>query len=386
MSLSISVVQKELVSGLEKIAKNKTVANTYMFVGPEGCGKIHVAISFVKSILSSQSETSAEKIKASLNKVDSLTHPDLHFSYPVNTNDKIKKDPVSVDFINEWRELVLESGFMNLSDWYKKIRIGNKQGAISVKEAEKISKIMSLKSYEGGYKFMIIWMPEKMNNSASNKLLKLLEEPPEKTVFILLCENDGVLLETIKSRCQKIMIKPPAQKDLKAALKLAYSLDDSAASEIASQSKGNCRKALYIVENQELEGLSNEDFVSWVRLAFKVKTSKQTIGELISFSEDMAKKSREDQKLFLKNSLSVFRKGMLFNYAVERSDLDFGNGFRLEKFAPYIHENNIAEIYDEIHKAYGGVERNGNSKIIFLDTSIKLTRLLHIKPSAKNEK
>ena len=100
----------------------------------------------------------------------------------------------------------------------------------------------------------------------------------------------------------------------------------------------------------------------------------------------MAKKSREDQKLFLKNSLSVFRKGMLFNYAVERSDLDFGNGFRLEKFAPYIHENNIAEIYDEIHKAYGGVERNGNSKIIFLDTSIKLTRLLHIKPSAKNEK
>ena len=254
MSLSISVVQKELVSGLEKIAKNKTVANTYMFVGPEGCGKIHVAISFVKSILSSQSETNAEKIKASLNKVDSLTHPDLHFSYPVNTNNKIKKDPVSVDFINEWRELVVESGFMNLSDWYKKIRIGNKQGAISVKEAEKITKTMSLKSYEGGYKFMIIWMPEKMNNSASNKLLKLLEEPPEKTVFILLCENDGVLLETIRSRCQKIIIRPPAQKDLKAALKLAYSIDDSAASEIASQSKGNCRKAIYLVENQELEG------------------------------------------------------------------------------------------------------------------------------------
>ena len=182
------------------------------------------------------------------------------------------------------------------------------------------------------------------------------------------------------------MIKPPAQKDLKTALKLAYSLDDSAASEIALQSKGNCRKALYLIENQDLEGLNNEDFVSWVRLAFKVKTSKQTIGELISFSEGMAKKSREDQKSFLKNSLSVFRKGMLFSYAVESSDLDFGNGFRLEKFAPYIHENNIAEIYDEIHKAHVGVERNGNSKIIFLDTSIKLTRLLHIKPSAKNEK
>ena len=140
-----------------------------------------------------------------------------------------------------------------------------------------------------------------------------------------------------------------------------------------------------MAENEEFMAESGEDFASWVRLAFKVKSSKQAVSELVSYSEKIAKKSREDQKVFLRDSLAIFRKSLLYNYAVDSTDVEFGEGFRLAKFAPYVHENNISEIYDELQLAYNNIERNGNSKIVFLDTSIKLTRLLHIKPSGKNE-
>ena len=158
------------------------------------------------------------------------------------------------------------------------------------------------------------------------------------------------------------------------------------AEEIAKKARGNYRAARLLIEGQSIAKENVEDFVSWVRLAFRVKTSKKAVGELVSFSEVMAKKTREDQKAFLRSSLSIFRKSLLFNYAVERSEVGFENGFSLEKFAPFVHENNIVEIQDEVQSAYDNIERNGNSKIIFLDTSIKLTRLLHIKPSDANKK
>ena len=184
MGLSAIVGQERLVKELVETAKRGAVANTYMFVGPEGCGKIALALSFVKSIVQSQRNIEVTDLHASLNKIETLNHPDLHFSFPVTTSDKVKKDPVSKDYISEWRDMISRSCYFNLNDWYKKIGAGNKQGIISAKEAESITKTMALKSYEGGYKFMIIWMAEKMNESAANKLLKLLEEPPKKTVFI----------------------------------------------------------------------------------------------------------------------------------------------------------------------------------------------------------
>ncbi len=377
--------QKQLLQHLNDVAKNNRIANTYMFVGPEGVGKISIALAFISCIVRHSLGGDSEAIRVATNKIDSLSHPDLHFSFPVNTNDKIKKDPVSKDYLESWREMLFNSPYFNLDDWYKKIRIGNKQGLISAKEAENVSKKMSLKSYEGGYKFMVIWMAEKMNPSASNKLLKLLEEPPKKTIFLLLCENEAGVLGTIRSRCQKIELSPVASEDIASGLKTAFEIEDSFAEEISLKAKGNYRTAAQIAESQQIAEENNGDFVNWVRLAFRVKTSKQAIGELISFSENMAKKSREDQKAFLRGSLSIFRKGLLFNYVVDRDDSGFGNGFSFEKFAPFVHENNIVEIYDEVQLAYENIERNGNSKIVFLDTSIKLTRLLHIKPLDANE-
>ena len=377
--------QKQLLQHLNDVAKNNRIANTYMLVGPEGVGKISIALAFIRCIVRHSLGGDSEAVRVATNKIDSLSHPDLHFSFPVNTNDKIKKDPVSKDYLESWREMLFNSAYFNLDDWYKKIRIGNKQGIISAKEAENISKKMSLKSYEGGYKFMVVWMAEKMNPSASNKLLKLLEEPPKKTIFLLLCENEAGVLGTIRSRCQKIELSPIASEDIALGLKAAFEIEDSFAEEISLKSKGNYRAAAQVAENQQITEETNEDFVNWVRLAFRVKTSKQAVGELISFSENMAKKSREDQKAFLKSSLSIFRKGLLFNYVADQDNSGFGNGFSFEKFAPFVHENNIVEIYDEVQSAYENIERNGNSKIVFLDASIKLTRLLHIKPSDANE-
>ncbi|MBT69619.1 MAG: DNA polymerase III subunit delta' [Acidimicrobiaceae bacterium] len=381
MSPSNPIGQKQLLQHLEGLAKNNRIANTYMLVGSEGVGKLSIALAFIKIVLSSSLGKDSEAVRAAELKVDSLSHPDLHFSFPVNTNDKIKKDPVSKDFLSLWREMLFDSPYFSLHDWYKKIRIGNKQGVISAKEAEKISKTMSLKSYEGGYKFMVIWMAEKMNPSASNKLLKLLEEPPKSTVFLLLSENPAGILETIRSRCQKIEIPPIASNDIAFGLGVRYKTKSSTAEKIGIKSKGNYRAACQLAENQEVAEESSADFIRWVRLAFRVKTSKEALGEIISFSENMAKKSREDQKAFLKSSLSVFRKGLLYNYAVERNSAGFDNGFKLEKFAPFVHENNVVEIYDEVQSAHDNIERNGNSKIVFLDASIKLTRLLHKKPS-----
>jgi len=386
MTPSNPIGQKQLLLHLDSLAKNSKIANTYMFVGQEGVGKISLALAFINSILRSTLGENSEAARVATNKIDSLSHPDLHFSFPVNTNDKIKKDPVSNDFLEDWREMLFSSTYFSLYDWYKKLRIGNKQGLITIKEARKITKTMSLKSYEGGYKFLIIWMAEKMNPSASNTLLKLLEEPPEKTVFFLLCENERAVLETIRSRCQKIVVDPIASEDIVLALKTNFETKGSLAEDIAKKVNGNYRAACLLVEPQNIAQEAAEDFVRWVRLAFQVKTSKKAIGELVSFSEVMAKKNREDQKAFLKNSLSIFRKGLLFNYAVERDGLGFENGFSLEKFAPFIHENNIVDIYDEVQSAYDNIERNGNSKIVFLDTSIKLTRLLHVKPSDANKR
>ena len=188
-------------------------------------------------------------------------------------------------------------------------------------------------------------MAEKMNISASNKLLKLLEEPPPKTIFILVCEQENKLLDTIKSRCQKISIRPQTS------------------------------------ENQDFKADFEILFLEWVRAAFKVKGKKSAINELVNFAEKVSKKTREEQKSFLIYCSDVIRDSMLYGYRAENKKDSYNSGLDLEKFAPFVHEENILDFYKEIQKGFSDIERNGNPKIIFLDISIKLTRLLHIKPT-----
>ena len=374
--------QDYIKNHLTQSVDNGRIPHAQLFVGPEGSGTLPLAIAYAQYILCSNSDGENTNGNDACNlKFNNISHPDLHFAFPVTTSPKAKSHPVSSHYMEEWRQLIKEQPYGNLFDWYKLLGVDNKQGQIGVDEAHDIVKSLTLKSYEGGYKVMLIWMAEKMNIAASNKLLKLIEEPPNKTVFILIAEDEEQIINTIRSRCQVLHFPPLAEDVIKESLIKKYSLEDAVATKIAHQSNGNYNKACDLVY-QDSEDIQFETwFVFWIRSAFKAKGNKAAIHDLISWSEDIAKTGRETQKQFLHFCLDFFRQALLLNYNAK--DLVYlepkTEKFKLENFAPFIHGNNIMDISNELQDAIYHIERNGNSKIILTDLSIKLTRLLHKK-------
>ena len=355
------------------------IAHANLFVGPEGSGALAMAIAYAQYILCSNTAGENLSGEESCNlKCNSLTHPDLHFAFPVANTSKVKSHAVSDLFIEEWRKFVGEQVYGNLFDWYRLIGIERKQGQIGVDEAHDIVKKLSLKSYEGGYKLMIIWMAEQMNTAASNKLLKLIEEPPDKTVLILVAEDESRILQTIRSRCQLLSFPPLPEQAIADAL-VEKGIVREEALRLAHEANGNYNKALDLMYRDSEDLVFEKWFVQWVRSAFKAKGNKSAIHELILWSEEVAKTGRETQKKYLEYCLAVIRQALLINYqAKELAYMTIHvDGFQLEKFAPFIHENNIEEIVKELEAAIYHIERNGNSKVILTDLSIKLTRLLH---------
>lgn len=374
--------QEHLKNHLTQSVDNGRIPHAQLFVGPEGCGTLPMAIAYAQYILcnNKNSENTGGNEVCNL-KFSNISHPDLHFAFPVATNDKIKSHPVSNHFMEEWRQLISQQPYGNLFDWYQLIGIDNKQGQIGVDEAQDIVKSLSLMSYEGGYKVMLIWMAEKMNTAASNKLLKLIEEPPNKTVFILITEDEENIINTIRSRCQVLHFPPLAEVVIKEALIKNFQVDEAVATKIAHQANGNYNKACDLVY-QDSEDLQFEDwFVFWIRSAFKAKGNKAAIHDLISWSDEISKTGRETQKQFLMFCLDFFRQALLLNYnAPELVYMEpKSKNFKLENFAPFVNEANIMDISNELQDAMYHIERNGNSKIILTDLSIKLTRLLHKK-------
>ena len=332
----------QLQNSCENISAGRT-ASTYMVVG-SGLETAHAALTVIRAIFrSSFSGLSLHDQKIAVEALERIAHPDVHFFYPTNSTSKVKKASSS-DFIEEWRAFLKKSKNLSLSQWYLEIGLGNKQGVINIGEAEKISKLSALKSFQGGPKIFVIWMAEKINISASNKLLKLLEEPPEKTVFILCCENEHALLETISSRCQKINLN--------------------------SSQNLNVGDLAQRFDNQ---------FVKWLRAAFKANKDKKAINELLAFSESISKETREEQRAFLSYCSEIFRDSLHYRTRSEDSSKKYTNELDLKKFAPFINELNINGFYQVLQKAFEDIGRNGNPKIIFTDISIELTKLLHRK-------
>ena len=379
MTFSEVLGQQHIKSHLAKTVKSGKIPHTQLFIGKTGSGLLALALSYANEILCQSYDEKSDAYTSCKNKVNKLAHPDLHFVYPVNTNEGVKKNPISDNFASSWRDFVFNNSYSSLYDWYQFIGIEKKQGNISKHEAFSISKKLSLKSYEGGYKVLIIWMAEKMNNECANQLLKLIEEPPEKTVVLLLTENVEIILDTIKSRCQKLHIPSLAEEEIYQELVDAYSLKSSEAKKISHQSNGDFNKALQIIKEDNKDVLFEDLFVLWVRTAFKAKKNKEAVNGLFHWSEKIAEEGRETQKRFLNFCLEIFRQAMLKNYNAE-SLIYFqshdGN-FSFDKFSAYIHQNNILDIREALEKAIYHIERNGNAKIIFTDVSIQLTRLIH---------
>ena len=368
--------QKHIKNHLQVSAESGRIPHAQLFVGKEGSGTLPMAIAYAQFLLCNSSESS----EACNLKCEKLQHPDLHFSFPVTTNDAVKKHPVSNLFLEDWREFMKEQPYGSLFNWLQHIGVENKQGNIGVDEAETVVKRLQLKSYEGGFKVMLIWMAEKMNIAAANKLLKLIEEPPNKTVFILITENEEQIINTIKSRCQALHFPVLSEQDIATALVERERCSESEAATIAQQAEGNYNKAVQLLNNDGADLVFEEWFVTWIRTAFKAKGNASVVQQLIEWSETIAKSGRETQKRFLEYCLQFFRQALLLNY--KSNDLVFmetQTGFDLSKFAPFVHGGNILDIEKELNDAMYHIERNGNAKIILLDLSMKLTRFLHKK-------
>ena len=371
---------KKTVDYLTSSVDDSRLAHAQLFVGPEEIGFLQIAISYAKYILCKGKNVENLDCENCQKKVIQLSHPDIHYAFPVTSTENVKSHPISDNFLKEWKEFVEFHPFGNLQDWYSCLGVEKKQGQIGVDEALEIVKKLSLKSYEGGYKIMIIWMADKMNTATSNKILKILEEPPQKTIFLLLTENIEDIIATITSRCQIIEFKKPEQHEIEDLLK-TKGVPENLAKKYAHLAHGDVNKALKLANEEKDDKLFEEWFVKWVRYAFKAKGNAASILDLISWSEEVASYGREIQKQFLNYCIEFFRQAMLQNYtAGNLVYLDEGlEGFELKKFAPFVNGSNINEIFKEISDAIYHIERNGNGKIILTDLSIKLTRLIHKK-------
>ncbi|NBL65746.1 DNA polymerase III subunit delta' [Flavobacterium sp. NST-5] len=374
--------QEHIKSHLTKSADSGRIPHAQLFVGPEGSGTLAMALAYSQYVLckNNNSENNSGNEACNL-KFAHLSHPDLHFIYPTVTTEEVKKHPKSIDFIKDWREFILTNPYAGLFDWYQKLDAKNKQGEIRVDDAQETLKALSLKSYEGGYKVMIVWMAEKMNIAASNKLLKILEEPPEKTLFILIAEDEEDLIQTIRSRCQVLHFIGVPENEIAKKLIETKNLEPREAQKVAHQSQGNFNKALKLLSDANEDEPFEKWFVLWVRAAFKAKGNAAAIHDLISWSETIAGLGREPQKKFLNYCMEMFRQALLLNY--QATSLVYMEPkiekFKLENFSPFVNGANIGDIYHEISEAIYHIERNGNAKLILTDLSIKLTRLIHKK-------
>jgi len=382
MQFSEILGQDYIKNHLTRSADLGRIPHAQLFVGPEGCGTLPMAIAYSQYILCGNQNGENSGANESCNlKFQKISHPDLHFVYPTVSTEKVDKKPKSIDFIADWRQFILQNPYGGLFDWYSVLGVQNKQGLIRVEDAGEVLKTLALKSYEGGYKIMIVWMADKMNIEASNKLLKLLEEPPEKTVFILISENEEDIIQTIRSRCQVLHFNKLSEHIIAEALVSREQIEPKLAAKIAHQAQGNYNKALHLLKDDSEEFPFEQWFVVWVRAAFKAKGNPAVIADLIHWSEQIASLGRETQKKFLQYCIDIFRQALMHNY--ETPSLVYFEPsvekFTIEKFAPFVNGNNIHEIFQELSDAIYHIERNGNAKIILTDLSIKLTRLIHKK-------
>jgi DNA polymerase III subunit delta' len=305
--------QQSVKSKLIQTVLDQRVSHAQLFFGPEGNEKLALAIAYAQFINCTQKEIpgpgnlfdEADSCGTcpSCVKFQKLIHPDLHFIYPVSTTKKVKKEPTSKEFIQEWREFLIGNDYhVNLHEWYESIGIENKQGIINKDDCKEIITTLSYKSYESEYKVMIIWMAERIFHSAAPKILKILEEPPEKTLFMLITEDPEQIISTIRSRTLLVKIPRITVEDVRKYLVEKHKCGEKEAGIIARQSSGNLKLALHRLQKTEEDNYNFSTFRDWMRLCFASK-----VPDLISFSDKIARIGRENQKSFFLYSLRIIQ-------------------------------------------------------------------------------
>ena len=368
--------QQEVIERLVKDAQAGTVPHALLFCGPEGVGKLQTAIAFARYLLCRDKGTAADSCGTcpACVKMDKLVHPDLHFVFPViNKSKSTGRSTVSDDEISTWRETVLEQQYFGFEDWLAAIDADNKQARIFVTESESILGKLSLKSVEGGYKVMIIWHAEKMNAECANSLLKLLEEPPAGTVFILTTDTPELMLETILSRTQRIDFKRiPAELIEQKLTGPGYLLDSDTAAKIAHLSGGSWLKAMNALRVNAESDEFLEYFMQLMRLSYG-----RRLKDLKIWSDNVAGGGREWQKRFLAYCQRMIRENFICNF--HNPELNYMTEQERQfsvRFAPYVNENNIIGLTEVLSDAQRDIEQNVNSKMVFFDLSLKTIMLM----------
>ncbi|MDW9380609.1 DNA polymerase III subunit delta' [Chryseobacterium sp. JV558] len=352
----------------ESIAENR-VSHAQLFVGKEGYGTLPMVLAYAKEILNRENEHAAAK-------VEHLNHLDLHFSFPVFTDNK---NSLSKNKFDEFREMIMASPYASYDDWTAFLESENKQLFISADEIDDQNQKFSLKSFEGGTKILIVWRADKMNIAASNKFLKFLEEPPAKTVILLTAESSNDILPTILSRTQIVEIPRIHDEDIENHLKKNFSVSEEKVREIVHEAQGNLNDAIKLLNSGDKTNEFEKLFVQWVRDAFMVKKKPEYLRSIIVWAREIAGWNREKQKNFLNYCSEIFRLALLQNYQSENlvyKKINV-NGFNWTGFSKFISGANIENILEEINTADLHLTRNGNPKIVWTDLGIKLSRYIH---------
>ena len=363
-------VKKQLVKSVEE----NRVPHAQLFIGPEGSGKLPLAIAYAQYIKKKKKKDGEScGVCSTCRKYGKFTHPDLHFVFPVKKASEANPEN-SDTYISHWREELLENPYMSPRRWYRKLNLENKQGIIPANESNNIIRKLNYKSYEADYKAMIIWLPERMHQSTANKLLKMIEEPPPKTLFLLVSENADTLLPTILSRTQKIRVPRIDDESMFSAIRDQFSLESAKTQDIVHLAKGNYLNALHFIKTDEETKLHFDRFVQLMRLAYGRK-----VVDLLGWVDEMAPIGRENLKSFLDYAARMIRENFMMNLSMDKivylteEEKNFSS-----KFSSFIHPDNAGKIYEEFNQAYRDIQMNAHTKTVLLDLSVQLVKLLRL--------
>ncbi len=369
MQFKAIIGQENVKRQLTAAVREGRVPHAQLFTGCAGVGKLQLAIAYAQYLACpNRSETDSCGKCPSCLQYQKLQHPDLHFAFPIVKDDS---HDVCNDYAAEWRDIILTQGYFDLEDWYKKLGVETKQGMIYEKESSEILRKLSLKSFGDGYKVMIIWQPEKMNIVCANKLLKLLEEPPEKTLFLLVSEQPEQLLSTILSRVQQVRVPRLNEQDL----------SERFGTDIAHIANGSYLAAKKIAESSDEREAYFDQFVALMRNAWNVGHKKDyaSLQALRKWSLEIAdsKVGRERQKAFLQYAQQQVRENYIYNLSHPEMNYQTAKESQFStRFAPFINENNVEKLMAELEKAETQIGQNGNAKIIFFDLCLQIIVLI----------